>query len=245
MPWVRARFKGREVWAEVDAKGELAVAGGRVPIRYSEREGARIYRAGASRVERTGKAPRTLPAGVAASSGPKRGTGRAGLGRAGSRTAAQEARAREAAAELLASFPAGTVVCFTDGACSGNPGPTGSGAVVRLPDGQVLERYAALGQATNNVGELTAIALALDLIDEADLPADVPVEILSDSRYAVNVLVHGWKARTNRELVAELKARLARRAARIHWVAGHAGIRENERADELARLGAEESRHRR
>ena len=86
----------------------------------------------------------------------KKSTG-SGYGSAGKRTQAQAAAARESAARLLQSFDPTSAVCFTDGACKGNPGPAGAGAVAKFPDGSVQERFEALGVATNNVGELSAI----------------------------------------------------------------------------------------
>jgi ribonuclease HI len=92
------------------------------------------------------------------------------------------------------------------------------------------------------VGELSAVGLALDLLDEADVRPDVQVELMTDSKYANGVLALGWKAKANLELVTALRARLKRRPVRIHWVAGHVGIPENERADELANEGVAESK---
>ena len=135
------------------------------------------------------------------------------------------------------------MLAFTDGACTGNPGPAGSGAVVKLSDGRTVEASRALGTATNNIGELTAIAMALDLLDQNDVTLAEPVAIFTDSQYAIGVLAKGWKAKANVELIAHIKARLRmRRATQLHWVAGHVGVVENERADELAREGVEESR---
>ena len=148
----------------------------------------------------------------------------------------------EAAGALIASFPDDAIVCFTDGACKGNPGPAGAGALVRLPDGQVLERAVALGRGTNNVGELTAIGVAMDLLDEADVPVDAEVHVLTDSKYSNGVLVLGWKAKANRELIAGVKAKLAVRKPQVHWIAGHVGIADNERADALANRGVDGSR---
>jgi ribonuclease HI len=182
-----------------------------------------------------------LPRGVSADA-PKPKAGSSGFGSAGTRTKEQAAGAKAAAGELVASFAPDAPVCFTDGACQGNPGPCGAGAVVRLPDGRILERSKALGIGTNNVGELSAVGLALDLLDEAGVPRDLQVELLSDSKYARGVLAQGWKAKANVELIQALKKRLADRKVRIHWVAGHVGIAENERADELANEGVDESK---
>lgn len=241
--WVRADFKGKPIWAQVDAAGQVVAEGGRVAIRYSDKQGTKIYRAGASGVTPTNDAPRELPEGKSADAS-KSGSGKSrgsGFGKAGTRTAAQAVAAKQSADALVAGFRHDAAVCFTDGACKGNPGPAGAGAVVKLPDGTVYERYAALGVATNNVGELSAIGLALDLLDEAHFPEDVQAEICTDSKYTFGLLELGWKAKSNADLVARLRKQLATRKVRLHWVAGHVGIPENERADALANEGVSES----
>jgi ribonuclease HI len=243
MRWVVADFKGKKVWAGVLPTGELAVEGARVPIRYSEKAGAKIYRAGVSNLARQSEVAEELPEGINADADPRKKTsGRgSGFGSAGTRTQAQAAAAKQSAEELISSFRPDAAVCFTDGACKGNPGPAGSGAVVKLPDGEVLERAKALGVATNNVGELTAIDVALDLLDEAAFPLASKVEICTDSKYTFGLLELGWKAKSNQELVRGIKNRLSDRNVQLHWVAGHVGLEENERADVLANQGVEES----
>ena len=181
-------------------------------MRYSDQSGAKLYRASQSNVSVGDGETLELPAGVSADAAKTARRG-SGFGKAGTRTAAQTAAAAKAAAELIASLPADAVVCFTDGACKGNPGPAGAGAVVRLPDGRVIERSLALGQATNNVGGLSAIGLAMDTLDEEDVPLTTAVHVLTDSKYSNGVLVLGWKAKANRELIGEVRAKLARRSA--------------------------------
>ncbi len=243
MGWRRALFKDKDVWVEVDASGAPAASGGRVPIRYSASEGAKIYRASVGNIAlKSGAAIEGLDAGVSADSkaaGAKGGKSRgSGFGKAGTRTKAQAAAAAEDARARLAGLSDDTAVCFTDGGCRGNPGPAGSGVVVVLPDGRRAEASRSLGRATNNVAELTAIDMALDLLDDAEVAADAPVAVFTDSKYSNGVLCLGWKAKANRELILGIRARIeARSGLKVHWVAGHVGVEGNERADVLAGRG--------
>ncbi len=224
--WQRATFKGSKVWAEVDADGKAIEKGGRVSIRYAPKEGARLYRASIDRVRvLEGRVPEELPAGEEPPESPARkGSSRSRT----NRTAPQ------------GPPPEGAVVAYTDGACSGNPGPSGSGAVVYIPDGRSGQASRSLGVATNNVGELDAIGLALDLMEEAGVSRDAVVVIYSDSKYARGVLTLGWKAKANRELILGLRDRLDLwQALQIRWVPGHEGVEGNELADALARDGAQ------
>jgi ribonuclease HI len=229
MGWRRARFKDVDVWAEVDAAGALAARGGRVSIRYKPDLSAKVYSAGANGVALVEGEP------AVALSGDR---GASGFGSAGSRTVAQAAMAVADAKAKIGALSGDTVVAYTDGACRGNPGPAGAGALLVLPDGGRLEASLSLGVATNNVGELAAIGLALDLLDEASVALDAPVRVFSDSKYARGVLAQGWKAKANGELIRGLRARLATRpGTRLEWVAGHTGLEGNERADALAGMG--------
>jgi ribonuclease HI len=242
MHWIRVNFKGRKVWGACDANGQLVVERGLVSMRYSDKEGSKLYSAGAAKISRiTGEVPVELAAGTAQdSSAPraakKSSSGRgSGFGSAGTRTAAQAAAAKMSAAEQIAAIPDGTHVAFTDGACKGNPGPAGAGAVVKVAGGETLEEGRYLGIATNNVGELTAVGMALDLLEGAGVNTADPVVLFTDSKYTLGVLTQGWKAKANKELILSLRETVSKWPnLDIRWVAGHVGITENERADELA-----------
>jgi len=119
---------------------------------------------------------------------------------------------------------------FTDGASAGNPGPSGIGVILRFGHHEKeISEY--IGQATNNIAELKAIQAGLQALKNTALP----VQIFTDSRYAYGVLVLGWKARANKVLVESIKKTMEKfENIRIIKVKGHAGHKDNERADFLA-----------
>ncbi|PJJ58276.1 ribonuclease HI [Mumia flava] len=136
----------------------------------------------------------------------------------------------------------------TDGACLGNPGPGGWGAVLRSGD-HVKELHGGDPATTNNRMELMAAIAALEALTR---PAEV--DLHTDSSYVRNGILSwlaGWKAngwRTsakkpvkNEDLWRRLDEAAARHEVRWHWVKGHSGDPGNERADELAGLGAREA----
>ena len=137
---------------------------------------------------------------------------------------------------------AGEVLVWTDGACSGNPGPGGWAAIVVWPDGEQEERSGGAAHTTNNRMEYTAALEGL-----RSLPAGSRVCIVTDSTLMLDSMtkwIAGWKRKgwktaggqpvKNQDLVQALDAELARHEARWHWVRGHAANALNERADELA-----------
>ncbi len=241
MGWRRVGFKGQKVWVEVDASGAPAASGGRVAIRYSDAAGAKLYRAGVAGLGEPEGPTADLPDGISADAAPAASAPSArgsGFGKAGTRTAAQTEAAAAKAESIVAAQTPGTVLAFADGACKGNPGPAGSGALVILPDGRRGTSCASLGRGTNNVAELTAIQLVLDLLTDADVATTTPIALLTDSKYAIGVLAQNWKAKANVDLIAEVKRGLkAWPKLKLHWVAGHAGVEGNEAADGLANRG--------
>jgi len=142
-----------------------------------------------------------------------------------------------------------SVEIFTDGACSGNPGPGGWGAILRW-DGQERELSGGEAETTNNRMELMAAIEALNALKRA-----VRVDLHTDSTYVkdgITKWIHGWKAKgwktaakkpvKNQDLWRALDAALADHEVRWHWVKGHSGHPENERADALARAAIENYR---
>ncbi len=122
------------------------------------------------------------------------------------------------------------ICVYTDGASSGNPGPSGIGVLFCYENREKeISRY--IGIATNNIAELEAIRAGLLEIKN---PA-IPVKVFTDSSYAYGVLVQGWKAKKNKELVDQIK-KITTRFNELTFlkVKGHAGHKGNERADALA-----------
>lgn len=135
------------------------------------------------------------------------------------------------------------VELFTDGACSGNPGPGGWGALLRCK-GVEKELSGAEPDTTNNRMELMAAIEGLKSLKRA-----CAVDLYTDSKYVLQGLTEwlpGWKARgwktagkkpvKNQDLWMALDEQVARHHVTWHWVKGHAGHAENERVDELARM---------
>jgi len=126
--------------------------------------------------------------------------------------------------------PDNAVLIYTDGASSGNPGPSGIGVMLRFGDKEKeISKY--IGEATNNIAELEAIREGLLALRKKDLP----VRVYTDSSYAFGVLTLGWKAQKNQALISTIKKLIAQfKDIKFIKVKGHAGIPENERADKLA-----------
>ena len=152
----------------------------------------------------------------------------------------------------MTNQPDGSVVIFTDGACSGNPGPGGWGAILRYGDTE-REMWGGEAETTNNRMEMMAAIQALEA-----LKRPVRAALYTDSVYlrdGITKWIHGWKKNgwktaakkpvKNVDLWRRLDSALARHDIDWHWVRGHSGHPENERADELARRGLEEARPRR
>lgn len=139
------------------------------------------------------------------------------------------------------------VEIFTDGACSGNPGPGGWGALIRF-NGTEKQLSGAEAHTTNNRMELMAAIVALETLD-----GPCKVNLTTDSQYVKNGItewikswkVRGWKTAANKpvknvDLWQRLEQAVSRHDVKWHWVRGHSNHTENELVDELARLAIRE-----
>ena len=135
-----------------------------------------------------------------------------------------------------------TVILYTDGACSGNPGPGGWGAILEYM-GHKREMSGGEWETTNNRMELTAVIEGLKALNQSCI-----VELYSDSKYVIDALEKGWakswrakgwiksdkKPALNPDLWGELLDLTEKHQMRYHWVKGHADNPMNNRCDEMA-----------
>ena len=143
------------------------------------------------------------------------------------------------------------VQIFTDGACKGNPGPGGWGAIMKYGD-HVKELNGYSAETTNNIMELTAVIEALK-----SLTRPCNIILTTDSNYVKNGItewIHNWKKKgwktankkpvKNKECWLQLDVEVQRHQIEWKWVKGHSGHPENERADELANEAVEDNENR-
>jgi ribonuclease HI len=202
--WVRMRFKNSKVWVAADAEGRPLETGGRALIKY-QLDQPQDYRVRAENLRRLDEA--AAVAGAHAAPVPRR-----------------------PAPAVASGSGEGVVQIYTDGASSGNPGPSGIG-VVLIYGSQRKEIGEYIGEATNNIAELLAIQKGLAAVKKKNLP----VRVYTDSSYAHGVLTQNWKAKKNQELIAAIRKDMAAfQNLRLVKVEGHKGVVENERADRLA-----------
>ncbi len=219
----KMQFKGKKVYVEVDESGSIHVENGRARMRYKP-DDERVYSPSLGNLtEMDGTKPT-----AATDTGKK--------SKAKKRKPAAADRISRASAEITTLPQKNTVIAYTDGACIGNPGPAGLGYAIAFPDGRLVHKGEPLGNATNNIAELTAIARVLDLVDDPSMR----ILIHTDSEYSIGVLVRGWKAKANQTLIGRIRKTLTRfPKVELVKVKGHAGIPENELVDDLARTAAE------
>lgn len=229
--WLPVRFRGEPVHARSTADGQLVTGpGGFVEFRYQL--GGKSYKSRPDSFEKVVGAmavSRAASDEAAADTGHKRGKGGVSSGGGPHRS---RVTGKGGVVDLAGRRGKDVAVqLWTDGACSGNPGPAGVGVFYERA-GETREISEFLGVATNNIAELTAILRGLELVSD---PA-TPVDVMTDSEYCIGLLGLGWKPKANQELVASLRKVYTRFTdLQLVKVKGHAGVEGNEKADALAR----------
>jgi ribonuclease HI len=207
LKWRRMRFKNNKVWQAVDPSGRPIEKNGKVLIKYQLKQDYEYW---------------VNPANLDQIDAPVD---------AKTTRVRRQSRAPGKKEQALPPAAPNTIHIYTDGASSGNPGPSGIGVVLQYGE-KTREISKFIGNTTNNVAELEAIRTALMELKRRNLP----VRIYTDSSYAQGVLSFGWKAQKNKELVEGIRNLLAAlKDVTLIKVRGHSGHVQNERADQLAR----------
>ncbi len=210
--WVRKRFKKNKVWVAADQDGNALIQNNKVLIKY-QLDQEHEYWVKADTVfelQADDLIHETSPATT--------------------KTGSRPAKAPRIKPEILHGEEKNMIIIFTDGASSGNPGPSGIGVFMRYGNHErEISRY--IGNSTNNIAELTAIKTALLELKRTDLP----ILIYTDSSYACGLLINGWKAKKNISLINSIKQLMTKfKDLKIIKVKGHSGLDGNEKADQLA-----------
>jgi len=214
--WKRMRFKQHKVWVAITPEGHLVEKSGKVLIKYQidqeyeywvHKSSIKPIDSDHSEVELSKETkPKQKPQ---------------------KRTSDLSVHEFE---EMEKSNSPHTVRIYTDGASSGNPGPSGIGVFMCFGDSEKeISKY--IGEATNNIAEIEAIRTGLFVMKVTHLP----VRIYTDSSYAIGVLTKGWRVKKNEDLIEETRALMSTfKDLKLVKVKGHTGITGKERANKLA-----------
>ena len=224
MPWVRKKFKKCKVYVLVDAQGQIVAENNLAQIKYRGVDDDKIYNARAEDIEdleentSTKEKPSTKKK---ASTTPTKKKQHSDVDKDTPIQNTPNTQQKPTSSQIE---------IYTDGACTGNPGPAGIGVYFRFGKHQKeISEY--IGHATNNIAELTAIKKALESLKSHEYP----VTIFSDSQYSLSVLNGAYKAKKNKELIQSIQKLMSNfKQLKLVKVAGHSGIAGNEKADQLA-----------
>ena len=174
--WKRMQFKKNKVWVATDGSKKLIVKNGKVLIKYQLKQDYEywVHEQSVGPID-TGQSKKSV-----------------------NKKPAQKRKGKTK--PFKEPIPHDTVCIFTDGASSGNPGPSGVGVLLKYGEHEKeISKY--IGIATNNIAELEAINTGLLELKKTDMP----VRIFTDSSYAYGLLALGWKARANQDLVKAIR----------------------------------------
>lgn len=220
--WQRMWFKTNKVWVAVDAQGNPVTKNGKVLIKYQLKQDYEYW------VKANNVSPIDSP--PSKTKFQEKGGNRNKKSVNDKPTTASE--------PWDESAYKGKVCIFTDGASSGNPGPSGIGVVLRYGEHE-KEISQFIGNATNNIAELKAIDAGLAALKNRD----IPVRLFTDSKYAYGLLELNWKPKRNRQLIDSIKKKITGfKDLKIIKVKGHSGHPGNEKADYLATLAIKKAK---
>lgn len=215
MDWKRMRFKQNKVWIATTPDGQMIEKQGKVLLKY-QLDQEYEYWVNKSSIhpidpKESNRKTKTKPV------KPKPKSGK------------RPSATHDNETDAIPHDP-NIVRIYTDGASSGNPGPSGIGVLLCFGDHEKeISRH--IGMATNNIAEIEAIRTGLSALKATHLP----VRIFTDSSYAQGVLAKGWRVHKNEELINKTKTLMsAFKNLKICKVKGHAGNEGNERANKLA-----------
>ena len=212
--WQRMWFKTNKVWVAVDAQGKAVIKDGKVLIKYQLKQDYKYW------VKQNNVNPIDAPP-------PKTKLHNKSKNR---RKKSANDNSTAALEPWNESAYKDKICVFTDGASSGNPGPSGIGVVLRYGEHE-KEISQFIGNATNNIAELKAIEAGLSALKNRN----IPVRLFTDSKYAYGLLELKWKPQKNRQLIDSIKKKMtAFKDLKIIKVKGHSGHPGNEKADYLA-----------
>ncbi len=229
--WKRMSFKGNKVWALLAENGEFLVRNGKILIKYNLKQDYEYW------VKKDGIKPEKDAVPKKTSQAKTKKNSGAGINTKANRLSDgislnRDLKKTDSGYDRTnnISAPENTIIIYTDGASSGNPGPAGIG--VLLMSGEHKKEISEfIGTATNNIAELTAIKRALSELKTRNMP----VRLFTDSTYCTGLLSTGWKPKKNFNLINTIKKLILEfKDFKIIKIKGHAGIEGNEKADSLA-----------
>ena len=210
--WIRKRFKKNKVWVATDSNGELMIRKNKALIKY-QLDQEHEYWVNPEKIYEISSetASKERPNGVQP-------------------LKKNPVKKKKITPTDHPDIEKNVITIYTDGASSGNPGPSGIGVFMQYGTHErEISKY--IGNSTNNIAELTAVKTALMELKRRDLP----IVLYTDSSYVCGLLISGWKAKKNISLVDSIRKLMAQfDNIEIIKVKGHGGIDGNERADQLA-----------
>lgn len=209
--WKRMQFKKNKVWLATDNNGKPIERRGKVLIKYQINQDYEYW------VHKNGVRP------IDSSQLEKKEKKKKSQKK-------QKSKIAEKSDQLNEMIPSDAICIYTDGASSGNPGPSGIGILLRFGKHEKeISKY--IGIATNNIAELEAIKIGLLELKKTNLP----VRVFTDSSYVYGMLTLGWKPKKNIKLVKSIKESMLKfNDLKLIKVKGHANIEGNVKADSLA-----------